>query len=93
MTKRSKWIAGSMSVVAVLVTVAAMLSYVKSSLAESCEVCITFNGRTDCREAFAQTRDEAIETATTNACALISSGMTDSIQCSNSKPDSVTCAP
>jgi hypothetical protein len=93
MTKRSLIISGSLSVLAVLLTVATIVSYMKSSLSEACEVCVTFNGRTDCREAFAKTRDEAIETATTNACALISGGMTDSIRCSNTVPDSVTCRP
>jgi len=92
MTKKSKWIAGGLSAVAVLLTVATIASYVDSAFAESCEVCITFNGRTTCKEAYAKTREEAIETATNNACALMAGGMTDSIQCSNTKPDRVTCA-
>ena len=58
----------------------------------SCEVCVTFRGLRDCREAAAPDRDEAIRTATSNACALISSGMADSISCSNTQPDSVRCS-
>lgn len=55
----------------------------------SCEVCMTFNGRTQCAKASGTTREEAQRTATDTACAPISSGMTDSIKCSNTTPDSV----
>src|SRR5215467_7443426 len=51
-----------------------------------CRVCITFNGRTDCRSASAQTREEAQRTATTAACAQISGGVTESMQCENTRP-------
>jgi hypothetical protein len=58
-----------------------------------CRVCITFNGRTDCRTASAQTRQEAQRTATTGACAQLSSGVTESMQCENTPPDSVQWLP
>jgi hypothetical protein len=54
-----------------------------------CEVCITFQGRQACRTAAASTRELALRTATENACAQISSGVTDSNQCHNTSPDSV----
>jgi hypothetical protein len=54
-----------------------------------CEVCITYQGRQACRTASASTRELALRTATENACALISSGVTDSNQCHNTPPDSV----
>ena len=54
-----------------------------------CEVCITFRGRQSCRTASARTRELALRTATENACALISSGVTDSNQCNHTDPDSV----
>ncbi len=56
----------------------------------TCEVCMTFNGRSKCAKASGTNREEAQRTATDTACAPISSGMTDSIQCSNTPPDSVT---
>lgn len=56
----------------------------------SCEVCMTFNGRTNCAKASGTSRAEAQRTATDTACAPISGGMTESIQCSNTPPDSVT---
>ena len=53
------------------------------------EVCIEFKGRTGCGTAAAPTEEEAIRTASDNACALIASGMTDSIACSRTLPRSV----
>jgi len=55
----------------------------------SCEVCVRFQGRTNCAKASGKTEEEAIRTATDTACATISSGMTESIQCSNTEPDSI----
>jgi len=54
-----------------------------------CEVCIAFNGRSDCRTARAQTREGAIRTATENACAQLASGVTESSQCELTPPASV----
>lgn len=53
------------------------------------EVCKEFQGRTACRTASGATRDAALRTASDNACALISSGMTDSIACQGTTPTSV----
>jgi hypothetical protein len=54
------------------------------------EICITYNGRTDCRVASGQTREEAIRTATDMACSSLAAGMTDRINCSNTEPSRVT---
>jgi hypothetical protein len=54
-----------------------------------CEVCVEFQGRTACRTASAATEMQARRTAQENACAFISSGVTDSIQCGNSQPTSL----
>jgi hypothetical protein len=53
------------------------------------EVCMQFEGRTNCRVASGESRDLALRTAIQNACALISSGVTDSQQCERSTPLSV----
>ena len=55
----------------------------------SCEVCITFNGRTNCAKASGTSREEAQRTATDTACAPITGGMSETIACSNTPPDSV----
>ena len=54
-----------------------------------CEVCVEFQGRTQCRTAAAATEMQARRTAQENACAFISSGVTDSMQCGSSQPVSV----
>lgn len=53
------------------------------------EVCMEFGGRTACRTASGATREQAERAARDNACALIASGMTDSIACQNSQPKSI----
>jgi hypothetical protein len=54
-----------------------------------CEVCMEFKGGRDCRTAAAATRDEALRTAVTNACAQLSGGVIESSQCENTPPASV----
>ncbi len=53
------------------------------------EVCMTYQGRQNCAKASAETREQALRTATTNACALIASGVTDSLACERGTPVSV----
>jgi hypothetical protein len=53
------------------------------------EVCMEFNGRTSCRTVIGETPERAKTTAIQNACALISSGVGDSIACQNRPPVSV----
>lgn len=52
------------------------------------EVCITFQGRTECRKARASTRNEALRTATDNACSLMASGQSEFERCRNTPPTS-----
>ncbi len=56
-----------------------------------CEVCVEFRGQSACRTASGSSREEAIRTATENACAQLVSGMTDSMDCSQVPPQSVSC--
>ena len=57
----------------------------------SCEVCITYRGRTQCRTAQGTNAEEAQRTATDVACTFLSSGMTDSILCGNTPPAKLMC--
>ena len=50
------------------------------------EICFTFNGRTECRVASGSTREEAIRTAAEMACSTMAAGMTDRINCTQSRP-------
>ena len=78
-------------VIAALATAGLIVIGVRQSMGHECEVCITFEGRTACRPAKGASEQEAIQTATQNACALISSGMTQTVQCQNRPPDRVVC--
>jgi hypothetical protein len=54
------------------------------------EVCVSYDGRNACRTASGSTKDFALRTATSNACAQIASGVTDTIKCEHADPVSVT---
>jgi hypothetical protein len=58
-----------------------------------CEVCVTYNGRTNCGNSASTTREQAERTATDLACNSIASGMTEEMQCQNSPTRTVTCKP
>ncbi len=55
----------------------------------SCEVCMQFQGHTQCRLASASSKEDCVRTAKDNACALLTSGMTNTIACSNTQPMSI----
>ena len=56
-----------------------------------CEVCITFEGRQACRSVDGATESEARQAAVTNACALISAGVTQSMACARTEPTRMHC--
>jgi hypothetical protein len=58
-----------------------------------CEVCMTFRGREVCRAVDGATEDEARQAAVTNACALLASGVTDTIACQGTAPTRQSCGP
>jgi hypothetical protein len=77
---------------AVLVPVAAFVVY--SSLqagSVECEVCMDFEGRQMCRTASAAGQEEARRAAVDNACALLTSGMTNTIRCQRAEPARSDC--
>ena len=56
-----------------------------------CEVCIEFRGRSQCRAVDGASREDAMMAATTNACAYLSSGVTDGMACSRTPPTRADC--
>lgn len=54
------------------------------------EVCMEYQGRTNCRIARGSTEDFTLRTAIQNACAGIASGVTDSMACEHNPPTKVT---
>ena len=57
----------------------------------SCEVCVEYDGRTQCRRASATTEEDAIRSAGDNASSLITSGRDELMACSGAPPVSVAC--
>ncbi len=53
------------------------------------EVCMQYNGATNCRAASGSTREDTLRAAVQNACATIASGVTQSMQCERSEPVNV----
>jgi hypothetical protein len=53
------------------------------------EVCMTYQGNHACSTAAGATEQEAVRTATEAACALIASGVGDTMACGQKPPDSV----
>jgi len=67
-----------------------IMSLMKEAQVE-CEVCIEFGGARACRTTIGSSRERAVSGATSNACAVLSSGVTAGIQCGNTPPSSVRC--
>jgi hypothetical protein len=72
-------------------TVALLVLAILRATEVECEVCVRYGGRLVCRAAAGTTREEALRTATENACAFLASGMTESIRCTNTPPETATC--
>ena len=87
--KWTSWVA-----LASLVAVGAFVVY--SSLRVGgvrCEVCIEFAGGRACRSVDGASEQEALAGARTNACALLASGVTQTLACERTSPASQECHP
>jgi hypothetical protein len=84
----------TLATIAVLVPVVAFVVYSSFFVSEyECEVCIDFEGRSNCRTVKAATEAEALRGAIDNTCALLSSGVTDTMRCSRTEPSKASCRP
>jgi hypothetical protein len=54
------------------------------------EVCVEFNGKTNCKTASAVSLEFAQQTATANACGEIAFGVTETVACEHTVPAKVT---
>lgn len=57
-----------------------------------CTLCMSFGGREACRTVEGATMSEARSSAINNACALLASGVTDSIACEHGQPTREDCS-
>ncbi|HXV86564.1 MAG TPA: hypothetical protein VD793_07685 [Gemmatimonadales bacterium] len=58
----------------------------------ACELCVDFQGRTECRRGAGATDREAMDAAQTAACGVMAAGMDQSIACQNTRPRAVQCS-
>ena len=56
-----------------------------------CEVCIEFGGGRACRAVDGATERDALMAARSNACALLASGVTNTMACERREPTSKAC--
>jgi hypothetical protein len=85
--KWTSWVAlaGLALIGAVVVSTSLMVGGVR------CELCVRFQGREACRAVDGTTEEEARTAAQTNACALLASGVTQTMACERTPPASATC--
>ena len=56
-----------------------------------CELCVEFNGKTECRRGSGANQEEAHAAAQRAACATIAFGMAESINCQRTPPKTIQC--
>jgi hypothetical protein len=56
-----------------------------------CSACVTFDGKSNCATASAQTEEEALRSAVNTACGTLTAGMDESIRCANLPPQRPVC--
>ena len=85
--KWTSWLA-----LATLVGLAAFVVYTSLQAGGvRCEVCIEFGGRRACRAVDGATEREALTAARSNACARLTSGVTNTMACERTEPTSTAC--
>ncbi len=83
--------AGVIGIVFGVVILGAILFLSMDFTQYTCEVCIEFKGRTQCRTASGADPDTAMVAARDNACAFLVASKTDGFLCSQIEPAKVTC--
>jgi hypothetical protein len=82
---------GVLTLVFVLAVAGMVFFGLRGVHATRCEVCITFNGRTECRTGQGRDRQHAIDSARTAACAVLAIGREENIKCTSSEPTQLSC--
>jgi hypothetical protein len=81
--------------VAAIVSVGALVGVLVygslNTVQTECELCVKFNGRTECRRGSGADEEEARRAAQKAACAVMASGMAESVNCQRVPPTDVRC--
>jgi hypothetical protein len=86
----ARWLR-ALAVVAAVVAGFAGLAWLTVRGQTACEVCVVYRGRQACREASAATADEARQHAQATACALVTNGVTQDLECQRTEPTRLRC--
>ena len=87
--KSTSWVA-----LATLLVIGAVVVYSSFEVGGvRCEVCIRFADGTACRAVDGASEGEAMAAARTNACAQLTSGVTNMMACERTTPTSSQCHP
>ena len=78
-------------IVAITILGVALIYGSFSAVQAECELCVTYRGQTLCRRGSGATDEDARRAAQQAACALLASGMNESIACQNTLPTNVRC--
>ncbi|HEY6107454.1 MAG TPA: hypothetical protein VIV56_01000 [Gemmatimonadales bacterium] len=77
----------------VVLAIAGLFFYMTTARASTtCQVCVSYGGRSNCASAVGPTEQDAREGAQTTACGPIAAGMDASIACGRVEPVSVQCS-
>jgi len=87
-TRRRKPI---LAAVLLAVALVALIAYSTIGLSQvRVEVCMEFEGRSNCSTTSASSKDLAMRTGIQTACATIASGVTQTMGCQNTNPSKIT---
>jgi hypothetical protein len=71
-----------------------LIVYQTMSLGQTeCDVCMVFEGREKCLTVKGENEQQAVQTATDNACSFITNGRAEAFRCSATPPARVQCKP
>lgn len=86
---KAGWIGGAFGLL-----IGAVVVYLSMGFQEyTCEVCVDFNNRQQCRSASGSDRETTVRTAQDNACAFLVQSKTDGFLCAQAQPRQITCKP
>ena len=57
----------------------------------SCEVCIAYNGLSQCRTVEGERQEDVLQAAANNVCAFLANGVTDGMACMRTPPTRSDC--
>ena len=82
----------AVGLVLIAVFVVGMYFATAREAAVTCEVCLQFGAERNCKSASGIDRERALYAAQSVACATMSGGVTEGMQCQRARPASVSCS-